>query len=151
VQFLSQINRTMPTAASVLRAIDATSNKPETGGTVSSQVLTLKQVATVQSAVPNILLEQPALETMSATDLRLAYNEGLGQAGTGLDGGLRLPGALHGQHPRLGPEGDDDDPGRRLQPGRADRDSGDRRIDPFGPVTLAGRIRGDVVSEGNGL
>ena len=37
----------------------------------------LLQVATVQSGIPNIVLEQPAIDTVIQSDLRLAINEGL--------------------------------------------------------------------------
>lgn len=77
VQFLSQVSRLLPTAANVVRNIDTTSNKAETGGTISVSALTLKQVAAVESGIPNIMLEQPAFESIVGTDLRLAVNEGL--------------------------------------------------------------------------
>lgn len=77
VQVLSQTARTLPTAASVVRLIDATSNKPEVGGTVAINTVPLSQVAAVQSGIPNIYLEQEMMGAIIGTDLRLAVNEGL--------------------------------------------------------------------------
>jgi uncharacterized protein len=92
VTFMAQSARSLATAANVVRAIDATSNKPETGGTASIQTVTLKQLANVESGIPNIYLEQPMMESVIGTDLRLAYNEGLDKlaldaiAGAGFQG-----------------------------------------------------------------
>lgn len=92
VQFMTQTVRSLATAANVVRAINAVSAKPETGGTASIQTVTLSQLANVQSGIPNIYLEQPMMESVIGTDLRLAYNEGLDKlaldatAGAGFQG-----------------------------------------------------------------
>jgi hypothetical protein len=77
VQVFAQSVRTLASAANVVRAIDAVSDKPETGGTASVTTVTMKQLATVESGVPNIFLERPQMESIIGVDLRLAYNEGL--------------------------------------------------------------------------
>jgi hypothetical protein len=51
--------------------------KPETGSTLTIVTTALKQVATIQTNVPNVYLEQPAFNTTIETDLRLAINDGL--------------------------------------------------------------------------
>jgi phage head maturation protease len=77
VQVLQQSARSLATAANVVRSIDATSNKPESGSTVNLITVPLKQVATVQSGIPNVVLEQAAINTVIENDLRLAVNEGM--------------------------------------------------------------------------
>ncbi|HXH89704.1 MAG TPA: HK97 family phage prohead protease [Gaiellaceae bacterium] len=77
VNVLTQTARTLPTAANVVRAIDAVTNKPESASTVAVVVTSMKQVAAVTSGVPNIMLEQGDIETVIGGDLRLSYNEGL--------------------------------------------------------------------------
>jgi hypothetical protein len=77
VSVLTQTARTLPSAANVVRAIDAVTNKPESASTVDVVTTALKQVAAVVSGVPNIMLEQPAIESVLGNDLRLSYNEGL--------------------------------------------------------------------------
>ena len=67
----------MPTAANVVRAIDAVTAKPEVAITITVANLPLKQVAAVESGVPNVYLEQDTIESIIGTDLRLAINEGL--------------------------------------------------------------------------
>lgn len=77
VQVLTQTARTIPAASTVVRAIDAVSNKPEAASTVTIVATSLKQLAAVQSGVPNIMLEQPGIESVIGQDLRLTINEGL--------------------------------------------------------------------------
>jgi HK97 family phage prohead protease len=77
VNVLTQTARTLPTAANVVRAIDAVTNKPESASTVTVVVTSLKQLAAVTSGVPNIMLEQSGIESVIGNDLRLSYNEGL--------------------------------------------------------------------------
>jgi hypothetical protein len=67
----------LPRAASVVRAIDATTTKPETGSTLNVLTVPLNQVATIQSGVPNVYLLTDAVNTIVEQDLRLAINEGL--------------------------------------------------------------------------
>jgi uncharacterized protein len=77
VTVFTQTARSLATAANVVRAVDAVTAKPETGSTLTVNVVALKQVATIQTNVPNIYLEQAAFNTAIETDLRLAINDGL--------------------------------------------------------------------------
>ena len=77
VQVLRQSSRTLPSAANVVRNIDAVTAKPEVATATEIITVPLKQVAAIESNVPNIILEQPAIEPLIETDLRLALNEGL--------------------------------------------------------------------------
>jgi HK97 family phage prohead protease len=77
VLVLQQTARSLATAANVVRAIDATSNKPETGSTINLITVPLSQVANVQSGIPNVVLEQDGINTIIENDLTLAVNEGL--------------------------------------------------------------------------
>jgi HK97 family phage prohead protease len=77
VNVVQQTARSLASAANVVRAIDATTTKPETGSTLNIVTVALNQVATVQSNIPNIYLLQPALNTIVDNDLTLAINEGL--------------------------------------------------------------------------
>lgn len=77
VDVVSQTARSLATAANVVRAIDAVTNKPETGSTVTVTATSLKQVATVQSGIPNVYLESSTINSIIESDLRLALNDGL--------------------------------------------------------------------------
>ena len=77
VNVLTQTARTLPSAANVVRAIDAITNKPEAASTVTVVTTSMKQLAAVQSGVPNIMLLQPGIERVIGSDLRLSFNEGL--------------------------------------------------------------------------
>jgi hypothetical protein len=77
VSVLTQTARTLPTAANVVRAIDAVTNKPESASTVTMVVTSVKQLAAVTSGVPNVMLAQSGIESVLGNDLRLAYNDGL--------------------------------------------------------------------------
>jgi HK97 family phage prohead protease len=77
VDVMTQTARSLASAANVVRAVDATSVKPETGSTLTIVSTPLKQVANVQSGIPNVYLEQAAFNTIVENDLRLALNEGL--------------------------------------------------------------------------
>jgi hypothetical protein len=57
--------------------VDAVTNKPETGSTLTLVTTPMKQVATVQSGLANVYLESQAFNTIIENDLRLALNEGL--------------------------------------------------------------------------
>ena len=87
-----------------IRAIDATSNKPEVCSTLDLATVPMKQVAGVQTGIPNVYLEQPQIETVIENDLRLSVYDGLDElvraalAGSG-------PGTEHRQHPGLDPQG----------------------------------------------
>jgi HK97 family phage prohead protease len=77
VLVFQQTARSLATAASTVRAIDATSAKPETGSTINAVTVSLKQVANIQTNVPNIYMLQDAVNSIIEQDLRLAINEGL--------------------------------------------------------------------------
>jgi uncharacterized protein len=77
VQVLQQTARSLPTASNVVRAIDAVTNKPEAGSTLTVATVAVKQLAAVQTGVPNVMLEQDGIESVIGQDLRLAINEGL--------------------------------------------------------------------------
>lgn len=77
VDVMIQTARTLPAAASMIRAIDATTAKPEVGSTLTVSPLALKQVPAIQTGIPNVYLEQAAFNTVIEGDLRLALNEGL--------------------------------------------------------------------------
>ena len=74
---MTQTARSLATAANVVRAIDAVTAKPETGSTLTIVTTALKQVATIQTNIPNVYLEQQAFNTTIENDLRLAINDGL--------------------------------------------------------------------------
>ena len=77
VNVMTQTARTLPSAATVVRAIDAVTNKPESASTVTVVATSMKQLAAVTSGVPNVMLEQGEIESVIGSDLRLSYNEGL--------------------------------------------------------------------------
>jgi len=77
VLVLSQTARALAPAANVVRAVDAVTAKPETGSTVNLVTGPLKQVANIQTNIPNIVLEQAAINTVIENDLRLALFDGL--------------------------------------------------------------------------
>lgn len=77
VDVMTQTARTLPTASSTVRTIDAVTAKPEVSSTLAVVSTALKQVAAIQTGVPNVYLEQPSFNTVIEGDLRLAISEGL--------------------------------------------------------------------------
>jgi phage head maturation protease len=77
VDVLRQKARTLPEAEDVVRDIDAVTEKPEVDSELELAQVPLKQVAGVQTEVPNVILAQAAVGRMIEGDLRLAINEGL--------------------------------------------------------------------------
>ena len=77
VDVMSQTSRTLAAAADVIRPIDAVTPKPETSSVLAVTPTALKQVASVQTGIPNVYLEQAAFNTVVENDLRLAVNGGL--------------------------------------------------------------------------
>ncbi len=77
VQVLRQSARTLPSAADVIRDIDQTTTKPEVATTTELVTVSLHQVAAVETGIPNVILAQPAIDSLIETDLRLALNAGL--------------------------------------------------------------------------
>jgi hypothetical protein len=64
------------TAANVIRAIDATTTKPETGSTIAVTAAALKQIATIQRN-PERVSGELGGQLDHRVDLRLAVNAGL--------------------------------------------------------------------------
>jgi hypothetical protein len=77
VQVLAQSARDLADAGDVIRSVDATTAKAETGTTIDLTTVPLSGVASVESGVPNVVLEQDGIDTIIENDLRLAVNEGL--------------------------------------------------------------------------
>jgi hypothetical protein len=77
IQVLRQSARTLASAANVIRNIDAVTTKPETSSTMELATVDMRQVATISSNIPNIILEQPQFDSVVRGDLRLALNDGL--------------------------------------------------------------------------
>jgi hypothetical protein len=77
VQVFAQSARTLGTATDVVRNIDAVSTKPsaQTAGSVTT--VPLRQVAAVESSIPNVYLENQGMSSIVETDLRLTINGGL--------------------------------------------------------------------------
>jgi HK97 family phage prohead protease len=95
VDVFTQTARSLATAANTVRAIDAVTNKPETGSTLTIVTTALKQVATVQSGIPNIHLEQASFNRVIEQDLRLALSDGLDSlvVGAFAASGFQAPGS----------------------------------------------------------
>ena len=77
VMVYTQTGRTIPSGGAQVRDIDSVAPKPEVGSTLDLVPTALKQVAAIQTNVPNIYLEQPAFNAAIENDLRLTLNEGL--------------------------------------------------------------------------
>jgi HK97 family phage prohead protease len=75
VLVVQQVSRALASAANVVRNIDATTAKPETGSTINVLTVSLHQVANIQTNVPNIYMLQDAVNSIIEQDLRLAINE----------------------------------------------------------------------------
>lgn len=72
-----QTARALATPADVVRAIAATTTKPETGSTVNLVTVPLNQLATVESGVPNVYAAQAAITSIIESDMRLAVNDSI--------------------------------------------------------------------------
>ena len=77
VTVFQQTARTLNAGTAVVRAIDATSNKPEVASTLNVANVQLKQVAGVESGIPNVYLESDALASVVEEDLRYQVYDGL--------------------------------------------------------------------------
>ena len=77
VVVFQQVTSVPASGGAVVRDIDETSPKPETSSTLNIATVPLKQVASVQTNVPNVYLAQPSFNTVIESDLRLAINNGL--------------------------------------------------------------------------
>jgi hypothetical protein len=61
----------------MIRAIDATSTKPETDTTTEVVTEALRQVANVSTGTPNVLLESQSFRDFVETDVRLAFGDAM--------------------------------------------------------------------------
>jgi HK97 family phage prohead protease len=77
VDVVRQSARALADPASMNRAIDAISPKPETSSTVEIVSVTLRQLAHVSSGIPNVYLESAAVVSIVEGDLRLGLNEAI--------------------------------------------------------------------------
>lgn len=77
VNVLNQSVRTLISGGTAVRAVDATSTKPNIGGTITMTAASLKQIAAISSGIPNVYLENGSIESIVSQDLRLAYSDGL--------------------------------------------------------------------------
>jgi HK97 family phage prohead protease len=91
VQILRQDSRTLAAGSLVVRAVDATSTKPEVTTAGSLVTYTMKQVAAKESGIPNLYLQQSGFDSLVETDLRLSINEGLDKL---VNDGLSTSGTL---------------------------------------------------------
>lgn len=77
VQSFRQKARTPAAPTNMIRDIDAVTNKPETGTETELVNEPLKQIATVESGIPNIMLESSAFRQFIEFDLRFAFSEAI--------------------------------------------------------------------------
>ena len=77
VAVVSQTGRTLAAPTDTVRAIDETSPKPEVASTLDISPVSLRQVAAIESNIPNVYLAQAVVNSIIETDLRLSINEGL--------------------------------------------------------------------------
>jgi hypothetical protein len=77
IQVLTQTARTLASPGNVVRAIDSVTAKPETASTMTLTSVDLKQVASVVSDVPNVIVENERATSVIAVDLRYSINDGL--------------------------------------------------------------------------
>ena len=77
VQVLKQTSRSLGVAADLIRAIDSTDTKPQVDSELDLVDVAMRQVACVQSNVPNVLFESDQFRSVVGVDLRLAINEAL--------------------------------------------------------------------------
>lgn len=77
IQSFRQASRTLPDPSTMVRDLTAVTPKPEVDTEVELVAAELKQIAAVESGVPNILLESSEVRDFANTDLRLAFLEAL--------------------------------------------------------------------------
>jgi hypothetical protein len=77
VQVFQQSSRTLASAANVVRSLGATSTKPEVASAGTLLTVPLKQLAAIESGVPNLYLEQGGFTSLIESDLRLSLNDGV--------------------------------------------------------------------------
>jgi hypothetical protein len=77
VQVLQQTARTLASTANVTRAVESVAAKPETSSTTALTSITVKQLANIQTAVPNLYAENPAIAAVIEADLKAALSDAL--------------------------------------------------------------------------
>jgi hypothetical protein len=77
VNVVRQSARSLAAPGDMNRPLATTTPKPETSSTVEIISESLRQLASVQSGIPNIYMEQAAIVAIIEGDLRLALNEAL--------------------------------------------------------------------------
>jgi hypothetical protein len=127
VDVLTQTARTLPTPANVVRNLDAVTDKPEVANTIAVSNLALKQVAAVDSGIPERLPREQHDREHHRPGPAPRRQRGTGQARSGRARGEWIPGTRHRSAARLDPEGDDHDLRGRLRPGHRHPDAGERR------------------------
>ena len=76
-QTFRQASRSLAAAADMLRSIDETSTKPETSTVAEPVSVPLKQVATISSSTPNVLLAGASFKSWVNQDLLAAWRRAL--------------------------------------------------------------------------
>lgn len=77
ITITQQSARPLVAGTTTIRNIGAVTNKPEVSSTLDLVTVAMKQVAGVQTGIPNVYLEQPQIETVIENDLRLSVYDGL--------------------------------------------------------------------------
>jgi hypothetical protein len=77
VSVLRQASRTLPTATSVVRAIDAVTAKPQVDSGLETFTQALSQVAAISTNTPRVIYNSDAAAAAVEQDLRLAVSSGL--------------------------------------------------------------------------
>jgi hypothetical protein len=75
VQILRQSARTLATTATVIRAVNAVTAKPETSSTLELATVPTNQLATIETNVPNVLANNPAAASVIENDLKMAISD----------------------------------------------------------------------------
>jgi hypothetical protein len=70
-----QASRSLASTSSMVRDVDDTSTKPETDTASELVTAPVKQIATVSTATPNVLLQNPNFRSWVSNDLELAYRQ----------------------------------------------------------------------------
>jgi HK97 family phage prohead protease len=148
VDVFTQSARSLATAANVVRAISAVTDKPESGSTLTIVTTPLHQVATVQSGIPNIYLETQGFSTHDRERSAARALRWLGQARAGQVRRERLPSPGHRQHPRFDSQVHHDAARGGLRAGHLGAHAGDGRDDRRHGQRHFGRHRGLRVRAG---
>lgn len=77
VQILQQTARTLASTANVTRVVESVAAKPETSSTATLTNISMKQLANIQTAVPNLYASNPAIAAVIEADLKAALSDAL--------------------------------------------------------------------------